>query len=69
MPKLAPQNPDLEGDAWGEVYCDNDLCAAQPSVRDGEDVSDMRGPAAYIDCAIQRWNKRHNIELRGATDD
>jgi hypothetical protein len=58
MPKLEPQDPDSDGDAWARVYCDNKKCPAQPSVEDGQMVSDERGTGAYMDCAIRRWNKR-----------
>lgn len=57
-PSLSPQNPDVEGDAWGEVSCENDKCYANPRVDDGQDCADSRGSGAYIDCAIRRWNKR-----------
>lgn len=57
-PKLAPQNPGEEGNAWGEVYCASSRCAVAPSVKDGQDIADDRGTGAYMDCAIRRWNKR-----------
>lgn len=57
-PKLGPQDPEREGNAWGEVYCGNSRCSVQPSVRDGQTRADERGTGAYIDCAIRRWNKR-----------
>jgi hypothetical protein len=61
-PKLAPQNPAEEGNAWGSVYCANNRCEVAPSVDDGQDCADERGTGAYMDCAIQRWNKRAPIE-------
>lgn len=60
-PETGPDNPTLEGDAWGEVRCVNELCPAQPCVADGEDVNDDRGTAAYIASAISRWNTRHSV--------
>lgn len=57
-PVVGPADPDLEGNAWGWVQCLNEGCAVQPSVLDGETCADQRGSGAYIDCAIQRWNKR-----------
>ena len=57
-PSLSPDNPDLDGNAWGEVACLNDDCPATPSVTDGESISDDRGSGAYIDAAIRLWNKR-----------
>ena len=57
-PKLAPQNPDEDGNAWGEVYCASSRCAVAPSVNDGQECADERGTGAYMDCAIRRWNKR-----------
>jgi hypothetical protein len=57
-PKLAPQDPANEGDAWGMVYCSSSRCAVAPSVKDGQASADERGTGAYMDCAIRRWNKR-----------
>jgi len=57
-PRLAPQDPANDGNAWGEVYCWYSRCAVNPSVKDGQDCSDDRGTGAYMDCAIRRWNKR-----------
>lgn len=57
-PKVFPTNPEVEGNAWGEVCCVNPQCSAQPHVRDGADVSDYRGSEAYKDEAIKRWNTR-----------
>lgn len=61
-PKVMPSNPELDGDAWGEVRCVNRKCHAQPNVVDGSNVSDMRGPGAYKDMAIKKWNKRTNSQ-------
>ena len=57
-PVIHPVDPDSEGNAWGEVRCENDKCPAQPRVRDGIDVSDERGTSAYQVEAIRRWNRR-----------
>ena len=57
-PALFPDDPNKDGDAWGEVQCLNGRCPVQPSCRDGSKSSDMRGPGAYIDAAVQRWNRR-----------
>lgn len=57
-PSLYPKDPKREGDAWGEVRCDNGHCAAQPAVSDGTKISDERGTDAYQRAAIKRWNKR-----------
>ena len=57
-PKLAPRTPKEDGDAWGEVYCENTRCAVAPGVRDGQNSDDERGTGAYMDCAIRLWNKR-----------
>ncbi len=57
-PKLEPQNPDEEGNAWGAVHCANSRCAVAPYAEDGQDSADNRGTGAYMDCAIRRWNKR-----------
>lgn len=55
-PLVEPADPTREGSAWGQVRCVNDRCPAQPSVRDGEDVADERGPSTYKEAAIRRWN-------------
>jgi hypothetical protein len=64
-PSLVPTNPDREGDAWGAVRCMNTLCPTYDDtrdrgveIRDGCDISDERGTAAYIRLAVDRWNKR-----------
>lgn len=58
VPEVRPACPEKEGNAWGEVLCVNPECPAQPSVLDGVDVSDDRGSLAYIEAAIERWNRR-----------
>lgn len=58
MPSVHPCNPEEEGDAWGEVRCENEKCPSMPSVRDGCSVADDRGSDAYKAAAIRRWNKR-----------
>lgn len=57
-PKVFPIDPSKAGHAWGCVACSNPRCAVNPSVQDGSKISDMRGPGAYKDMAIKRWNKR-----------
>jgi hypothetical protein len=57
-PKILPECPEEDGDAWGEVACVNKKCAVQPVCKDGCTVSDMRGPGRYKDIAILRWNFR-----------
>jgi hypothetical protein len=57
-PKLGPQDPAREGNAWGVVYCDADQCCVQPKALDRQDLRDDRGTGAYQDCAIEHWNKR-----------
>lgn len=57
-PTCFPLDPDKEGDAFGSVACVNGKCPAQPAVDDGSTVADLRGPGAYIDMAIRKWNKR-----------
>ena len=64
-PELEPDNPETDGNAWGEVRCTDIECATHDHVRvygvsvsDGESVNDDRGPGAYIDAAITRWNRR-----------
>lgn len=61
-PKIAPALKDVlahrVGSAWGLVYCASRRCHVKPRVDDGQDISDERGTGAYIDIAIQRWNRR-----------
>jgi len=61
QPEVVPSNPDEDGDAWGMVLCSNGDCVAQPSVLDGEEISDSRGSDEYKNSAIRRWNARSNI--------
>ena len=58
IPKVFPENPKLEGNAWGTVECVNISCPARPCVKDGEDCCDDRGSDKYKEAAIQRWNTR-----------
>lgn len=55
---VQPAKPEQEGDCFGYVRCENPRCPAQPVVKDGSLLSDMRGPGAYKDRAISRWNRR-----------
>jgi hypothetical protein len=57
-PAVLPADPEQEGDAWGQVQCLNSQCAVQPKCYDGAKLADMRGPGAYKDLAIRRWNNR-----------
>jgi len=57
-PAVYPKNWRVEGNAFGQVRCENDECPANPVVNDGEDVCDERGSEAYKQAAILRWNKR-----------
>ncbi len=57
-PAVFPTDPITEGNAWGQVRCDNTDCAARPVVGDGEDIADERGSAMYKIAAIKRWNHR-----------
>jgi len=58
VPQIEPQNPKVEGNAWGRVKCINLNCPAMPEVLDGEMVSDDRGSEKYKKAAIRRWNRR-----------
>ena len=58
IPSVEPENPMKDGDAGGTVECKNELCFVKPTVDDDEEILDMRGPGAYKDIAIRRWNKR-----------
>lgn len=57
-PIVEPAEPEREGDAWGSVICNNGRCAVQPVCKDGSKINDIRGPGAYKDLAIRRWNRR-----------
>lgn len=57
-PVVYPKNPKREGDAFGQVRCENDNCAANPCVNDREDICDSRGSDLYKAAAIQLWNTR-----------
>lgn len=62
-PKVAPKNPERDGDAWGEVFCVNKRCPTWNGregvrVRDGVLVADDRGSDKYKEAAIRRWNRR-----------
>lgn len=57
-PKIGPQEPSTQGNAWGFVECVNNDCPAKPYVEDGECASDDRGSDAYKVMAIKRWNIR-----------
>lgn len=56
VPLVRPENPEVEGNAWGAVICVNPECPANPFVEDGIDVCDDRGSDAYKRAAIERWN-------------
>jgi hypothetical protein len=57
-PEVYPRRPEIEGDAFGQVRCENDDCQAKPVVNDGEDCADDRGSDLYKLAAIKRWNRR-----------
>lgn len=57
-PVVLPEDPRIDGDAWGEVRCENQRCPVQPICGDGATVADDRGSAAYKRLAIRRWNTR-----------
>ena len=58
QPEVYPKRPEIEGDAFGQVRCENEACPANPVVNDGCDVSDYRGSDAYKTLAITAWNTR-----------
>jgi hypothetical protein len=46
-----------QGDAWGEVRCENNKCVTLGiRVKDGVGIADGRGSDAYKQAAIKRWN-------------
>lgn len=63
-PAVVPENPKVEGNAWGAVVCLNEDCPTYDyaqrqgvKVKDGEDVADERGSDAYKNAAVMRWNR------------
>ena len=58
QPQTYPKDPRREGDAFGQVRCENRRCSANPVVNDGAIQSDERGSEKYVAAAIRRWNKR-----------
>lgn len=61
-PRILPENPEVEGNAFARVCCINTNCQGMPSVHDGELSCDDRGSDQYKLCAIKRWNSRANSE-------
>lgn len=64
-PVLAPEDPAVEGNAWGMVKCENKRCVTYDKVfghgvhvSDGALSCDSRGSTAYKNAAIRRWNRR-----------
>lgn len=64
-PRIEPERPDLEGNAWGSATCYNRRCVTYDerfghgvSVRDGARSNDERGSGAYKRAAVRRWNRR-----------
>lgn len=64
-PWIFPQNPSVEGDAWGRVACVNEKCITSTgfqigvfkiglTIGDGEDV--IRSGFDYRYAAAKRWN-------------
>lgn len=60
-PKVYPKDPSREGNAFGQVRCEYQRCAANPVVQDGCMVADERGSEAYKQLAIRRWNRRRPL--------
>lgn len=58
QPDVYPKRPEIEGNAFGQVRCENWRCPANPVVNDGALSCDERGPEAYRQAAIRRWNRR-----------
>lgn len=64
-PVFEPTNPEVEGNAWAKVQCENEACPThKPAVGfgvwvgDGVDVADERGTTGYMRAAMERWNTR-----------
>lgn len=64
-PHVYPKKPETEGNAWGEVCCENVCCPTYDAIAgrgvrvlDGAIQSDERGSMAYKTAAIRRWNRR-----------
>ena len=59
-PIVRPLDPDLEGDNWARVQCDNGFdCVAMPGVNDGWSESNRARMSldALKAAAVQRWNR------------
>lgn len=67
MPEVYPKRPEIEGNAFGQVRCENQRCAASPCVNDNTKIADERGPEKYKQAAIRRWNKRHTLSAADHT--
>ena len=57
-PDVLPEDPESEGDCWGEVVCSNDDCYVKARCGDGAFLAEDRGSEAYKQLAIARWNRR-----------
>jgi hypothetical protein len=51
--KIGPEHPELDGDAWTQVYCANAECPFDPSVECFED--------GHKESAIRIWNTRASM--------
>lgn len=60
IPWVVPSQPEIEGNAWGAVDCQNPSCRVNPTCSDGAKRADDRGSEAYKQLAIRNWNRRHS---------
>jgi hypothetical protein len=58
LPRIFPELPEHEGNAFAMVECSNRRCFAHVRVYDGTRINDERGSESYKNSAIKRWNKR-----------
>ena len=56
QPEVTPH--DIDGEIWAIVTCENQKCAAHPSVLDSRRINACKTTAAAAAAAIRRWNRR-----------
>ena len=62
-PSIGPKRPDLEGNAWAFVQCEDACCFAQPRVESHEESGEDCAALNRRD-AIVKWNTRAEREAR-----
>ena len=52
-PEVYPKRPEIEGDGFGQVRCEGEVCPANPVVNAYDTIG-----GDYIGTAIKLWNMR-----------